>query len=538
LIIRINPGGTPFATLRTWKEVIVTRPTSAKRRNRRDKRRQVEAASPLADKPFRRLKNPWKPVETLSPEQLERVHNASMHILEEIGLDFLDDEALALWDKAGAKVDHKNRHVWIDRGLLLETIAQAPAEFTLTARNPAYSLQIGGNNINFATVGAAPYYSDSESGRRPGTLADFRRMVSLAQLSGPIHIVEGLLVEPQDVPVPWRNLEKGRVLFTLNDKVMTTAAHGRVTATDYVEMAAIVFGGKDVIRERPVFASNVNVNSPLRYDERMLGALIVYARHGQPTIITPFILAGAMSPITMAAAIAQQNAEALAGAALTQLVNPGCPVVYGGFTTNIDMQSGSPAFGTPEGALALFCGAQLARFYKLPYRGSGGLNNSKIPDAQAAYESQMSLWPAVMAQANIILHSAGWLEAGLVCSLEKFILDLEGLAAMHHLLKGLDLSDESFGLEAIAEVGPGGHHFGTAHTLARYRDAFYLPLVGDRQNYDNWLDNGGLDAAQRAYAIAQQLLATYEEPELDTAVSESLNAYIERRKREEEPTIM
>jgi trimethylamine--corrinoid protein Co-methyltransferase len=188
--------------------------------------------------------------------------------------------------------------------------------------------------------------------------------------------------------------------------------------------------------------------------------------------------------------------------------------------------------------LALFCGAQLARFYKLPYRGSGGLNNSKIPDAQAAYESQMSLWPAVMAQANIILHSAGWLEAGLVCSLEKFILDLEGLAAMHHLLKGLDLSDESFGLEAIAEVGPGGHHFGTAHTLARYRDAFYLPLVGDRQNYDNWLDNGGLDAAQRAYAIAQQLLATYEEPELDTAVSESLNAYIERRKREEEPTIM
>jgi trimethylamine--corrinoid protein Co-methyltransferase len=456
-----------------------------------------------------------------------------MHILEEIGLDFLDKEALSFWETAGARVDHKSQHVWIDRDLLLETVAQAPAEFTLTARNPAYSLQIGGNNINFATVGAAPYYSDLKQGRRPGTLADFRRMVSLAQLSGPIHIVEGLLVEPQDVHVPWRNLEKGRVLLTLNDKVMTTAAHGRIAATDYVEMAAIVFGGKDVIRERPVFASNVNVNSPLRYDERMLGALIVYARHGQPTIITPFILAGAMSPITLAAAIAQQNAEALAGIALTQLINPGSPVVYGGFTTNIDMQSGSPAFGTPEGAMALFCGAQLARRYRLPYRGSGGLNNSKVPDAQAAYETQMSLWPAVMAQANIILHSAGWLEAGLVCSLEKFILDLEGLAAMHHLLNELDVSDEAFALETIAEVGPGGHHFGTAHTLARYRDAFYLPVVGDRQNYYNWQDNGALDAAQRAHKIAHQLLETYEEPLLDPALSEALDDYVERRKNQE-----
>jgi trimethylamine--corrinoid protein Co-methyltransferase len=296
-------------------------------------------------------------------------------------------------------------------------------------------------------------------------------------------------------------------------------------------MAAVVFGGKEALLRRPVFASNVNANSPLRFDERMLGALIVYARHGQPTIITPFILAGAMSPVTMAAALAQQNAEALAGIALTQLVNPGSPVIYGGFTTNVDMQNGSPAFGTPEGALALLCGAQLARHYGLPYRGSGGLNNAKVPDAQAAYETQKSLWPAVMAHANLILHSAGWLEAGLVCSLEKFILDVEGLAMMHRFLAGVEISEETLALDAIAAVGPGGHHFGTAHTLARYRDAFYMPIVSDRQNYGEWKENGALDAAQRAHKVAHQLLESYEPPPLDDAIAEALHDYVTRRRQ-------
>ena len=221
-------------------------------------------------------------------------------------------------------------------------------------------------------------------------------------------------MEPQDIPVDQRNLEKGLAVFTYSDKAMTTAAHGRISAQDYVNMAAIVFGGLEAIQQQPAFVSNVNANSPLRFDERMLSALIVYAKNGQPCIITPFILAGAMGPVTLAGAIAQQNAEALAGIALTQLINPGVPVIYGGFTTNIEMQSGSPAFGTPEGALALLCGAQLARHYGLPYRGSGSLNTSKVPDAQAAIETQMSLWPAVMAHANLIIHSAGWLESGLV----------------------------------------------------------------------------------------------------------------------------
>ncbi|MDX1612823.1 MAG: trimethylamine methyltransferase family protein [Candidatus Promineifilaceae bacterium] len=494
-----------------------------RRGSRRNSRRR--ATTPLSDKPFRQLRNPLAPVEALAPEQLERIHQASMHILEEIGLDFLDKETLTIWEQAGARVDRAQQHVWLDRGLVEEALGRAPRSFTLHARNPARSIHVGDNAINFATVGAAPYYADLETGRRPGTLADFRRMVRLAQQCGPLHIVEGLLVEPQDVPSERRHLARWLAQMTLSDKAQTVAAHGRTVAMDYINMAAIVFGGHDVLRARPVMAANVNANSPLRFDGRMLSALLVYARHGQPTIITPFILAGAMSPITMAAAIAQQNAEALAGITLTQLVNPGCPVIYGGFTTNVDMQSGSPAFGTPEGALALLCGAQLARRYGLPYRGSGGLNNAKVPDAQAAYETQMTLWPAVLAHANLILHSAGWLESGLVCSLEKFVLDVEGLAMMHHFLAGLEISDATLALESIATVGPGGHHFGTAHTLARYRDAFYLPILSDRQNYDNWRDNGQQDAAQRAHQVARQLLDAYEPPPLDEAIVEELEAY-------------
>jgi trimethylamine--corrinoid protein Co-methyltransferase len=505
--------------------------TRRRARRAREQRHQRHA-SPLAGKPFRLLKNPWPPVEVLSCDQIEQIHDASMRILEEIGLDFWDDEALDLWKAAGARVDRKVRHVWLDRDLVLRAVAQAPAEFTLRARNPKQNLRVGGNYINFCTVGAAPYFSDLETGRRPGTLAAYRKMTKLAQMCGPIHLAEGLLVEPQDVPVPIRHLDKAYSMITLSDKAFTAASHGREIATDYVKMAGILFGGVDELRRQPAFASVVNVNSPLRYDQRMLGGLITYARYGQPVIVTPFILAGAMSPVTMAAAIAQQNAEALAGIALTQLVNPGASVVYGGFTTNIDMQTGSPAFGTPEGALALLSGAQLARRYGLPYRGSGGLNNSKTPDAQASYETQMTLWPAVLAHANIVLHAAGWLDAGLVCSLEKFILDVEGLAVMHRFLDGLTIDDESLALDSIASVGSGGHHFGTPHTMARFEDAFYLPLVSDRQNYEAWEENGALDAAQRAHRVAKNLLESYERPPIDPAIDEALQDYVARRKRE------
>jgi trimethylamine---corrinoid protein Co-methyltransferase len=503
----------------------------SRNRSPRRERRQT-APAPSATHAFRHIHNPYAPIEVLTTEQLEKIHQASMHIVEKIGIDFFDDEALAVWQAAGARVDHSSRHVWIDRGLLLAAVAQAPAEFTLRARDPAKSLQIGGNHINFGTVAGAPFYADMEVGRRPGLLADFERMVKLAHVCEPMHLIEGLLVEPQDVPVPYRHLEKVLRQYLYSDKAITVAAHGRVVANDCLEMAALVYGRPAAEQPQPVLMGNINANSPLRFDDRMLGAALTYARHGQAVIVTPFILAGAMSPVTIAAAIAQQNAEALACIALLQLVNPGAPVVYGGFTTNVDMQSGSPAFGTPEGAIALFAGAQLARRYGLPYRGSGGLNTAKIPDAQASYETQMSLWPAVMGHANVIFHSAGWLEAGLVCSLEKFVIDMEGLAVMQHFLAGLTVDDETLALDSIAEVGPGGHHFGTAHTMARFRNAFYMPLVSDRQNFQNWQEQGGLDTAQRAHRVAQRLLKSYEQPALDTAVTEALYEFVARRKQE------
>jgi len=487
---------------------------------------------PLASIPFQNLKNPYAPFEILTENQIEEIHNASLKILKEIGLEFLDEETLDIWKAAGALVDRESQNVRIEGKLVEEALKTAPASFMLRARNPDRNVTIGGNQINFATVASAPYYSDLKSGRQPGSLETFEKMIRLAQVCGPIHVIEGMLLEPQDVPIPQRHLAKGYAVYTLSDKAHLVASHGREITEDYINMASIVFGGIEEIKCDPVLSAVVNANSPLRFDERMLGGLLTYARYRQPVAITPFILAGAMSPISLPSALAQQNAEALAGITLTQLVNPGTPVIYGGFATSIDMQTGSPAFGGPEGALALLAGAQLARFYGLPYRGSGGLNNSKIPDAQAAYETQMTLWPAVLAHTNLILHSAGWLEAGLVCSLEKFVLDVEGLAMMSRFLSGMDINEESLALEEIAEVGPGGNHFGTAYTMSRFQDAFYLPTVSDRQNYETWVENGAKDALQRAHEIANQLLESYEQPALPSKVQGELMDYVEKRKRE------
>jgi trimethylamine---corrinoid protein Co-methyltransferase len=495
-------------------------------------RRERRRRSPLESLQFQRLRNNRPPVELLSPEQLERIHQASLHILEAIGLDFLDAETLSILEAAGARVDHAQQHAWLDRGLVLEAVAKAPTEFPMRARNPECSLVIGGNHIVFAPCTGTPFVSDFDRGRRPGTLADCEDLIRLTQLCTPLHAAGGYICTPQDVPVPVRHLEMERAQWTLSDRVVLSPAYNRSVAADCVAMAAIVFGGEAALREQPVLLSIVNANSPLRYDSNMLGGLITYARAGQPLVVTPFILAGAMAPITMAAALAQQNAEALAGIALTQLVNPGVPVIYGGFTTNTDMASGSPAFGTPEGAWAFFAGAQLARRYGLPYRGSGGLTTSKLPDAQAAIETQMCLWPTVLAHANFIPHAAGWLEGGLVASFEKFILDVEQLAMLHHLLGEVALDDDALALDTIAEVGPGGHHFGTAHTLERYETAFYRPVVADRQNLGAWQEAGGLDAAQRAHAVWQQLLAAYSPPPIDPGLADGLNDFVQRRRRE------
>jgi trimethylamine--corrinoid protein Co-methyltransferase len=317
--------------------------------------------------------------------------------------------------------------------------------------------------------------------------------------------------------------------ITLSDKAMMEAAHGRVITADCLEMCRILFGS---LEGDPVIGDVVNVNSPLRYDDRMLGGLISYARAGQAVFITPFILAGAMSPVTMAAALAQQNAEALAGIALTQLVRPGAPVIYGGFTTNIDLKSGSPAFGTPEGAWALLVGGQLARYYNLPYRGSGSLTTSKTVDAQASYETMWNLWPAVLAHTNLIMHAVGWLDGGLTSSFEKFVIDLENLAMFRHFLAGFEVDEASLAMDMIAEVGPGGHHLGTSHTQARYQTAFHASSLADRQGYDGWLQAGGTDTAVRANRVWKEMLARYEQPSLDAAILEELVEFVARRDQE------
>lgn len=494
-------------------------------------RRKERLIPPLASIPFRTLQNPYAPYEILSSNQVERIHKKSLQILEEIGLVFSDGEALNLWEAAGALVDRENQCVRIESNLVEEALKTVPPSFTLRARNPDKNVTIGGNHVNFATVAGAPYYSDLKNGRGPGSLKTYRQMLRLAHVCGPIHIIEGMLLEPQDVPIQQRHLVKGYAVFEMSDKAHLVTSHGREVAEDHLNMACIVFGGEEEIQREPVLSSVVNVNSPLLFDERMLGGLLTYAQYSQPVVVTPFILAGAMSPLSLPLALAQQNAEALAGITLTQLVNPGTPVIYGGFVTSIDMQTGSPAFGGPEGAWALLAGAQLARFYEIPYRGSGGLNTAKSIDAQAAYESQMTLWPAVLAHTNLILHSAGWLESGLVCSLEKFILDVEGLAMMSHFLNELEITDETLGLQEIAEKGPGGNHFDSPTTLANYLEAFHRPTLSDRQNYQTWEENGSKDAFQRAHEIANTMLGMYVEPTLPSKVKGELLEYVEKRKQ-------
>jgi len=486
--------------------------------------------SPLLQLPFRPPTNPLPPLEIVPPEQLERLYLASLDILENIGLDFLDEEALDIWQRAGAKVDRAARRVWPDRGLVLEAVAQAPASFTWRARNPAHNVTVGGNTLTFGPNGGMAYVSDLAGGRRPGTLADLENFLKLSQMCPLLHYASWEQVSPQDVPVSLRHLCRLYAAFTLTDKVVLETAHGREITSDCLEMARLVFG--DLTGGGPVIGDVINVNSPLRYDGRMLGGLITYARAGQVCMITPCIQAGATSPITMAAALAQQNAEVLAGVVLTQLVRPGAPVVYGGFIAPVDMRSGGPAFGTPEGAWALLVGGQLARRYGLPYRASGSLTNAKVPDAQAAYESMWTLWPAVLAQTNMIMHAVGWLDGGLTASHEKFMLDAEMLAMFNYFLAGFKIDDDALALEMMAAVGPGGHHLNTSHTAARCRTEFYTATLTDRRNYESWLSSAAEDAAQRAHRLWQEWLAQYQPPPLDPAIDDALQSYVKRRERE------
>ncbi len=505
--------------------------TTKKRPNRRVERRQRRGQLALLKIPFRQLRNQMAPLEVLSAEQVEQIHEASMHILENIGLRWLDEETLDLWEKAGAKVDRTRQHVWLDRQLVMALVSSAPPSFTWRARNPERNLVVGENAINFIPAMGAVYAANRDIGRRPGVTQDYENLLKLIQMCNSLHTAGTGFVELHDVEVSFRHLRRQLMGYTLSDKAMWAFLHGRIICEDYLNMARLVFGD-DLTRGGPVTGGVVNVNSPLVFDKRMLGGLITMARAGQFVIVTPFVLAGAMSPVTLAAAAAQQNAEALAGIALTQLVRPGAPVVYGAFLTNVDMKSGAPSFGSPEGALAIGMGAQMARRYNLPHRGSGTLTSSNIVDVQAAIESAWTLWPTVLAHTNLIVHAAGWLESGLTMSFEKFIIDVENLAMMYQFLQDVEVSDTTLALESIAEIGPGGHHFGTLHTRARFETAFYNPFLADRRNYDAWQEAGALDMVQRAYTVWQQLLEQYEAPPLDINIREALEDYVDHRERE------
>jgi trimethylamine--corrinoid protein Co-methyltransferase len=505
----------------------MARAKGRKRQRRRD-------SGGLKQPPQRAIVNPYDPIEVLQEEQIERIHEGSLTVLETIGMKIMSPEARDILHKAGADVDESTQQVRYDRGLILESIAHAPAEFTLHARNPANNVTFGGNRIIFTPVSSAPNCSDEDRGRRPGTYEDFSNFLRLAQSFNILQFIGGYPVEPLDLPVPTRHLDCYYGFITLTDMAWRTYALSRQRCIDGIEMNCIARGiSRDELAREPGLMTMINTNSPLMLDGAMAEGIIEMAQAGQAVAITPFTLAGAMAPITLAGALTQQNAEALATLAFTQMVKTGTPVMYGGFTSNVDMKTGAPAFGTPEQAVATLAGGQLARRYAIPYRSSN-VNASNAVDAQAAYESEMAVWSAVMGHANMIHHGAGWLEGGLCASFEKMIIDAEILQMMAAFLEPIEVNDATLGLDAMAEAGPGGHFFGTAHTLERYETAFYAPIVSDWRNFETWQEHGSLTATQRANGIWKQMLVDYEQPPLDAAIDEELKAFITKRKEEEE----
>jgi len=476
-------------------------------------------------------KNPRVPYDLLSGEDVEAIHEQAMTILEEIGVDFLHERAREVFGRSGMRIE-ENR-VRFDRGFVLEQVAKAPEVFELQARNPARSVLIGGDNMVTAPVYGPPFVTDLEGGRRGATLEDFTNFDKLAQAVDQIHCAGGTTVEPEDLPLGTRHLDMLYSHIRWTDKPFMGSVIANENARDTIEMASILLGGRDKIEKTPAVISLINVNSPLRYDDRMLGALLEYSDAGQPVIVTPFLMAGAMSPMGLAGSLAQQTAEALAGIALVQLIRPGTPSVYGSFLTNTDMQSGSPAFGTPESAMGILASAQMARHYRLPFRGGGAMTSSKAPDAQAAYESMMCMWPTVLGRVNFVLHAAGWLESALLASYEKFMIDVEQLRMFEWILqRGLPVDEEGLAMDALREVGPGGHFLGAEHTLRNYRTGFYRPTISSTENYDRWQRFGSRTADVVAAERWKQVLAEYPDPGIDPGIDEALKEFVARRKRE------
>ncbi len=506
----------------------VTHNAAGRPARRRRKGRQVDDGPKTVDQPaFRHHRRPFEPTRVVSDDELEAIHQASLTLLSTTGMDVLLPEAQQRFVSEGASLDGDRMR--FDPEMILDFVDSAPSEFTLHARNSEHSLRIGGDNVVFSAVASPPNSGDIAGGRRTGNYEDFKDLVKLSQHLNAIQMHGGYPVEPADIHASVRHLHALRDLVTLSDKAVHAYSLGAQRNQDALEIARLAHGlSPDQVDDNTIIYSVINTSSPLRLDHPMGTGIIEYASRNQASIITPFTLAGAMAPVTVAGAVVQQNAEALVGIALSQIVRRGAPVVYGGFTSNVDMKSGSPAFGTPEFMQSAMLGGQLARRYNLPYRSSN-VNAANAVDAQAAYESVFSLWGAVMGGANVVFHGAGWLEGGLRASFEKMVLDADLISMVGTFLAPLIVDQATMALDAIDEVGPGGHFFGTQHTQDRYRTAFFSPMVSDWRNFESWEEAGSPTADQKAATLYKQLLTEYEAPDFEPDRLAAVNEFVERR---------
>ena len=467
-------------------------------------------------------------LEILNDEALEIIEANAETVLAEIGVNFVDNpDALARWKEAGADID--GERVRLPRGLARQLCATAPASFTQHARNPERNVEIGGRNLVLAPVYGPPFVRDQAGGRRYATIEDFRNFVKLGQMSKWVHHSGGTVCEPTDVAVNKRHLDMLHAHMTLSDKPYMGSVTLPERAADSVEMSKILFGS-DFVDRNTVMTSLININSPLTFDSVMMGALEVYARANQAAIISPFIVGGAMAPVTVAGTLTQVLAEVLAGIAYNQLVRPGAPVIFGAFVTSIDMNSGAPTFGTPEAAQITLGAGQLARRMGLPYRSAGSFCGSKLPDAQAAYETANTLNIGLLAGVNFMLHSCGWLEGGLVSSYEKYVMDADQLGLLHRIAAGVDMSENGQAMDAIREVGPGGHYLGCDHTQANYKEAFWRTGILDYKPFETWEEEGARDTATLAALKVARMLGEYQAPDLDPGIAEALSEYVAGRK--------
>ena len=510
-------------------------PTSRPNRGRsggRSGNTRRSATFTLDQMPWRVPLNPDRPTEPLDAEGLQAIHRGALHILSGIGIEFLNEEALALFAQAGCRVTDQN--VRMDADFVMEMVARAPSSFPITPRNPDREITIGGRHMVFVNVSSPPNAWDLVRGKRPGDFATFQEFIKLTQSFNCIHIAGGSPVEPVDIHPAMRHLDCLFEKLTLTDKVCHAYCLGPERVEDVMEMVRIAGGlSHTEFDARPRMYTNINSTSPLKHDWPMIDGALRLARRGQPVIVTPFTLAGAMAPVTMAGAVTLSVAETLAAIALLQYAAPGCPVGMGTFTSNVDMRSGAPAFGTPEYMRATQMTGQMARFYGLPLRSSG-VCTANVPDGQAMWESSNSLWAAVQSGSNMVYHAAGWLEGGLIASPEKFVMDCEMLQMIQRYFEPAitATTPEDIALDAVAEVGPGGHYFGCAHTRERYTTAFHAPMVSDWRNYEAWDEDGAIQTPQRAHALYRQIVDTFEPPAMDIAIRDELSDFVTRRKAE------